>query len=246
MIAIVDADSLCHKAFYIVENNENPLEDGLDLILSMEASMFNQVEDELGTITEFHYFFTTCTKNFKKEVLTDYKAGRKERNPMLYQLLDVYMEYVASTANIYYSDTKEADDLLSEFIKVNGLKPTEYCIFNIDKDIDQIEGFHFNYQKVDLKDENNNSIVDEYGKKIKHYKGLEYISKKQAFKNFCKLMLMGDKSDNIYGVKGVGEVTSEKILKNKTIFGMWRTVVEEYLKKETKEKLKTNIKLIRL
>ena len=78
------------------------------------------------------------------------------------------------------------------------------------------------------------------------YKGLKYISKKEGFYNFCKLMLIGDSSDNIKGVNRVGEKTAEKILKNKSIFGMWRTVVSEYLEKESRKKLETNIKLIRL
>ena len=78
------------------------------------------------------------------------------------------------------------------------------------------------------------------------YKGLKYISKKEAFYNFCVLMLVGDSSDNISGVNRVGIKTAEKRLKDKSIFGMFRVVVKEYLEKESRDKLELNIKLIRL
>jgi len=234
MRALIDADSIVHKAWYVVENqpltDSEKIAEGLEVIASMEMSMFNEAEDELGTCFDgFEYFFTTCTKNFRNDLVNDYKATRKEKNPLLYVLLREYMESVQG--DIHYSDTKEADDLIPEIIKLYGLKPTEYCIFRIDKDLAQIEGFHFNY----------------YKNKEGNYKGLSYIGKREAFKNFCKLILMGDSSDNIKGAKGVGDKTSDKLLKDKTAFGMWREVVKAYLKEEAgKERLKKNIQLMRL
>lgn len=250
MRALIDSDSLVHKAWYVVENqpltDSEKIAEGLEVIASMEMSMYNEAEDELGVCFDgFEYFFTTCTKNFRNDLVNDYKATRKEKNPLLYVLLREYMENVQG--DIHYSDTKEADDLIPEIIKLYGLKPTEYCIFRIDKDIAQIEGFHFNYQKVPLKNENNEVIVDEYNQKIMRYKGLEYISKKEAFRNFCKLILIGDSSDNIKGAKGVGEKGSDKLLKDRSMFGMWRKVVESYLKEDDgKERLKINCQLMRL
>lgn len=250
MTSLIDADSIVHKAFYVVESmdltDDEKIEKGLEIIGDMEISMFNSFEDEMTTIDEFVYFFTTCTKNFRKELDEDYKSTRKEKNPLLYVLFDEYVQGTALNSKVIASDTLEADDLIPLFIKENGLKPTEYCIFNIDKDVDQIEGFHFNYQKVALRDENNEVILTDDGEKIMRYKGLKYISKKEAFYNFCVLMLVGDSSDNISGVKRVGIKTAEKLLKDKSIFGMWRVVVKEYLDKESREKLELNIKLIRL
>ena len=263
MRALIDADSIVHKAWYVVENqpltDSEKIAEGLEVIASMEMSMFNEAEDELGVCFDgFEYFFTTCTKNFRKDLVDDYKATRKEKNPLLYVLLREYMESVQG--DIHYSDTKEADDLIPEIIKLYGLKPTEYCIFRIDKDIAQIEGFHFNYQKVDYINENGEKTtigtktvtnkkgeVTEKDVYLKVYKGLEYISKKEAFKNFCVLLLVGDGADNIKGISGIGEIKSNQRLKNKSMFGMWRKVVEAYLKEEAgKERLKINVKLMRL
>lgn len=241
MIALLDADSIIHKAWYVVENmdltDSEKIEKGLEIIGNMEIGMFNEFEDEMCTIDEFVYFFTTCTNNFRKELAEDYKATRKGKDPLFYVLFSEYLCYKQETSTVLYSDTLEADDLIPLFIKENGLKPTEYCIFNIDKDLDQLEGFHFNYQKIALKDQN---------EKIMRYKGLKYISKKEAFYNFCVLMLVGDSSDNISGVNRVGIKTAEKRLKDRSIFGMFRVVVKEYLEKESRDKLELNVKLIRL
>jgi len=250
MIALIDADSLPHKVYHVVNNMElsdsEKIEEGLQILSDMEASMFNEFEDEMGAIDTFVYFFTTCTNNFRKAINEDYKANRTAKDKLFYTLFDEYVMLKASQCLVVADDELEADDLLPKFIRENGLKPTEYCVFNIDKDLDQLEGFHFNYQRVVLRDEKGEIVLTDDGKKIMRYKGLKYISKKEGFYNFCKLMLIGDSSDNIKGVNRVGEKTADKILKNKTIFGMWRTVVSEYLEKESRKKLETNIKLIRL
>lgn len=250
MVVLIDADSLVHKAFHVVSgmklNNNEKIEEGLQVISNMEASMFNEFEDEMGGIDTFVYFFTTCTNNFRKELLPYYKANRPDKDPLLYELFDEYVQFTSSHSLVIVSDTLEADDLIPKFIRENGLKPTEYCIFNIDKDIDQLEGFHFNYQRVVLKDEKGEVILGEDNEKIMSYKGLEYISKKEAFRNFCALVMIGDSSDNIKGLGGIGKVTAGKLLKDKSIFGMWRVVVEKYLEKESRELLELNIKLMRL
>lgn len=251
MIALIDADSLPHKVYHVVNNMEltdsEKIEEGLQILSDMEASMFNEFEDEIGThITKFVYFFTTCTNNFRKEINEDYKSNRTDKDKLFYVLFDEYAQWKAENNLVIADDELEADDLIPKFIRENGLKTTEHCIFNIDKDIDQLEGFHFNYQRVALRDENGEVVLTDDGQKIMRYKGLKYVSKKEGFKNFCTLMLVGDSSDNIKGVKGVGEKGAEKLLIGKTIFGMWRQVVEQYLKKESKDKLKMNFKLMRL
>ena len=250
MVVLIDADSLPHKVYHVVNNMEltdsEKIEEGLQILSDMETSMYNEFEDEMGGIDSFVYFFTTCTNNFRKAINEDYKANRTSKDKLFYTLFDEYVQFTAERSVVIADDELEADDLIPKFIKENGLKPTEYCIFNIDKDLDQLEGFHFNYQRVALRDDDGYVIITDDGQKIMRYKGLKYISKKEGFYNFCNLMLIGDSSDNIKGVNRVGEKTAEKILKNKSIFGMWRTVVVEYLQKESREKLETNIKLIRL
>ena len=251
MKALIDADSLAHKAYHIVNgqdlNDEQKITEALYLIESMEASMFNEYEDEAGThIDQFIYFFTTCKNNFRKQIAEDYKANRPKKDELVFRILNAYIEFHEEYSTVYKSDTLEADDLIPKFIRENGLKTTEYCIFRLDKDLAQLEGFHFNYQRVAVRDENNEVMLSDQGEKIMRYKGLEYITKKEAFYNFCTLILVGDSSDNITGVKGVGIKGAEKLLNGKTIFGMWRKVVEQYLTKESKDKLKLNIKLMRL
>ena len=251
MISLIDADSIAHKAYHIVKDLElsedEKIIEALLKIEGMEASMFNEFEDEMGVyISHFVYFFTTCKNNFRKEIAETYKANRPEKDELVFRILDAYICFHEEHSTVYKSDTLEADDLIPKFIRENGLKTNEYCIFNLDKDLDQLEGFHFNYQRVVLRDENNEVMLSNDGEKIMRYKGLKYITRKEAFYNFCTLILVGDSSDNISGVKGVGIKGAEKLLTGKTIFGMWRQVVEQYLTKESKDKLKMNVKLMRL
>jgi len=235
MRALIDSDSLVYMAYHVNKSNFDGQDLVNEIVFTAESMLFNimdEAERQSGfDINDYQFFFTTCTKNFRNDIVEDYKANRVEQPKELYQALDAFMEVLSENYGVHFSETLEADDLIPQFIKTNGLKVTEYIIVRIDKDLAQIEGFHFNY----------------YKNREGSYKGLSYIGKREAFKNFCKLILIGDSSDNIKGAKGVGEKGSDKLLKDKTEFGMWREVVKAYLKEEAgKERLKKNIQLMRL
>ena len=66
----------------------------------------------------------------------------------------------------------------------------EAFIVSIDKDFDQVEGWHYNFVK----------------------KQQYYISKTQGLLNFYMQFLTGDRIDNIIGVKGIGAVKAKKLL----------------------------------
>ena len=80
-------------------------------------------------------------------------------------------------------------------------------ICSIDKDLRQIPGLHYNFVK-DIQDE-----VDEY----------------TGWYNFYRSFLIGDKSDNIHGIRGLGPAKAEKLLHGLTPEEMFTKVRELYL-----------------
>ena len=56
-------------------------------------------------------------------------------------------------------------------------------------------------------------------------------------------MLIGDKSDNVEGVKGIGKVKAPKLLEDKTNFSKLLTVARLY---DDMDRVRLNVKLMRL
>ena len=81
-------------------------------------------------------------------------------------------------------DGYEADDAIGIYSR-----PDTVCV-SIDKDLRQIPGWHYNFVK---------GILDE-------------VDPYEAEYNFYRQFLIGDRSDNIVGVKGIGEKKAETIL----------------------------------
>jgi 5'-3' exonuclease len=56
-----------------------------------------------------------------------------------------------------------------------------------------------------------------------------YITEEEGIKNFYKQILMGDRVDNIIGIKGIGTVKAERLLKEcKNEQEMYLAVLEAY------------------
>jgi len=148
--------------------------------------------------------YLTGKKNFRNEiaVTAPYKGNRKSAKPKHYQLLRDYMESAWAFTMI---EDQEADDAIG--IAAYEMEVGEYCICSIDKDLDMLRGDHYNF----VKDER------------------YFITEEEGIKNFYKQLLMGDRVDNIIGIKGIGTVKAERLLKEcKNENEMYLAILEAY------------------
>lgn len=148
--------------------------------------------------------YLTGKTNFRNEiaVTAPYKGNRKSAKPKHYQLLRDYMESAWSFTMI---EDQEADDAIG--ITAYEMEVGEYCICSIDKDLDMLRGDHYNF----VKDER------------------YFITEEEGIKNFYKQLLMGDRVDNIIGIKGIGTVKAERLLKEcKNENEMYLAILEAY------------------
>lgn len=126
--------------------------------------------------------YLTGKNNFRKKINPEYKANRKDTVPPVY--LQECRQYLVDNHNAIISDGCEADDLLG----INQTQDTIIC--SLDKDLRMIPGNHYNWTKVEL----------------------DRVTKQDGLRHFYKQMLIGDKSDNVFGVDKIGPVKAAKLI----------------------------------
>ena len=169
-------------------------------------------------------------KNFRHEKYKDYKAGRnatpddlKSQMPIARKLLDAM--------GIKYLEMEgyEADDIIGTLAKEADLDP-EYdaLIVSSDHDLLQLISPQVGMKMLKSKDATyytKDSFKEEYG-----FEPIKIIDLKS---------LMGDSSDNIPGVKGIGEKTAMSLIqKYGSLDGVYEHIDE--IKGKMKEKLDTD------
>ena len=135
-----------------------------------------------STEADTYQVFLTGSNNFRRKVNPEYKANRKDKVPPAH--LQACREYLVKEWHALVSDGCEADDLL-------GINQTEdSTIASLDKDLLMIPGWHFNWLHNEKK----------------------YVVPEDGIKTFYKQMLIGDRSDNIFGVDKIGKVKAERYI----------------------------------
>ena len=130
--------------------------------------------------------FLTGKNNFRKRINPQYKANRKDTIPPIY--LQQCRDFLIQEWNAEVSEGCEADDEL-------GIAQGESTILcTLDKDLDMIPGLHYNWM--------HNNIYE-----VSELEGLQF---------FYKQLLIGDRSDNIFGVDGIGKVKAAKLIDHLT------------------------------
>jgi 5'-3' exonuclease len=161
---------------------------------TLEEAIYG-IDERIGTMlyecnTSQFAGFLTDGKCFRYKVTADYKGNRKGRPkpPTFYAL----REYLKQHYGFWGVPALEADDLVS-YYSYTDKRSTIIC--SPDKDVlYQCVGMHYNYQKA-------------------HFL---HTSPDEALKFLWKQVLMGDSTDNIQGIPGVGDKTSTNWLKNRT------------------------------
>lgn len=126
--------------------------------------------------------FLTGKDNFRKTIYPEYKAHRSKLPKPVW--LEDAREFIESEYNAVVCNGEEADDQLG----INQTEDTIIC--SIDKDLLQVPGKHFNFVKNEF------TVVNDFF----------------GLKHFYKQCLMGDRSDNVKGIYGIGDKKADKIL----------------------------------
>lgn len=155
--------------------------------------------------TDQYVGFLTQGKCFRYDVYPEYKAKRKKSSRSI--LFPSLKEYAIQKFGFKYFEALEADDLVSYF---SYTRPEKTIICSPDKDVlKQCVGMHYNYGKSEF----------------------VHTSPEEAINFLWVQTLMGDSTDNIKGLPGVGIKTAENWLKGRTkdfeSFTL-RKYVEEY------------------
>lgn len=142
-------------------------------------------------------------KTFRHEKYLDYKGGRNETPDDLKKQFSVAKKLVPLMGiKCFEIDNYEADDIIGTYSKMALIDPEfETTIVSSDKDLLQLINEETEVKLLKQKDYirmNEGTFIDTYG-----IKPIRMIDLKG---------LMGDASDNIPGVKGIGEKTALKLL----------------------------------
>jgi len=152
--------------------------------------------------------FIKGKNNFRYSVAADYKGNRKDTlEPEVKDRLDILYKY--ATEFCIESDEAEADDYCGVAFRLAQQENKSAIICHIDKDLDALSGWHYNFRKQEF----------------------YHVDAAQGYWFLMKQILMGDSTDNIQGIKGLGPKTAEKILSDIPSNLLLSTVIDTYKQK---------------
>jgi DNA polymerase I len=166
------------------------------------------------------YSFSTAS-NFRYKVLPSYKGNRSgKEKPELHSAIK---EYIMENYPSKTLEGIEADDILGIMQTRN---PDDYVIASIDKDMRQIPGYLYNWNKG----------------------GLKKITEVQADSWFYTQVLIGDACDGYTGCKGIGPKKAMDFLEGcQTEQEYWSAVVRCYeSKRQTEEQALQQARVARI
>ena len=172
-----------------------------------EKSLMQRVEKmiSLTEVSEAHVF-VKGDNNFRYKVDPQYKANRKDAmEPAMADRVDLL--YSFARKNFIESHGGEADDYCSIYAYQSLEEGKLPVVCHIDKDLNMIPGWHFHFKKEEF----------------------YYVTPEESFTFMCRQLLSGDmSSDNIPGLKGVGETTAAKMMHNTYLSGMKDYIIKEW------------------
>ena len=211
---LLDGNSLTYRAFYALPESltksDGTVTNAVYGFTRMLISLVNNNSvDRLGVA------FDLAAPTFRHEEYDDYKGNRKETPDKLKPQFGMVKDLLAALeVPTFEKEGYEADDLIGTLAKEAAKEGYQVTIVTGDRDNLQLidEDIDVMYTRKGISD-----IVDYDLAKFRDEYELE---PKQLVD---KKGLMGDSSDNIPGVDGIGKKTSTKLLKE---FGDLETVLE--------------------
>lgn len=204
-LILIDGNSLLFKAFYATSYTGNYMVNRNGIPTNGVYGFARMVEKIISINPKYVIVaFDYGKKTFRNELLDTYKATRKETPQELVPQFALAREYLTAHNITWYEvEGYEGDDIIGTLVDFGEKNNLKVSVYTGDKDANQLISSQTTiYRTVkgvtELDIYNEQTLLDKYG------------LKPDQFRDF--LGLMGDSSDNIPGIKGVGEKTALKLL----------------------------------
>ncbi|MCY3566373.1 MAG: DNA polymerase I [Gammaproteobacteria bacterium] len=230
-LILVDGSSYLFRAFHALP----PMTTGRGQptgavrgVISMIRNLLNKYPGSRAGIV-----FDAKGKTFRNDIYVEYKAHRPPMpDELRSQIEPIHRIIRAMGLPLLIVENVEADDVIGTLARQADAANVSTLISTGDKDLAQLVT-----GQVTLINTMNDELLDPPGVEAKFGVPPERI--------IDLLALMGDKSDNIPGVPGVGAKTAEKWLKE---YGSMRAIIEnaDAIKGKIGEKLRDNIEQLEL
>lgn len=230
-LVLIDGNSLSFRAFFALPLLTNKAGVYTNAIYGFTMILDKIIKEEEPT--HFMVAFDAGKTTFRNNMYSEYKGGREKTPDELRSQLPYIRQLVESYHIKHYElENYEADDIIGTLSKQADNQNLKTIIITGDRDLTQLasENVTIYYTKKGVTD------IDHYTPEFiaEKYDGIvpnQIIDMKG---------LMGDKSDNIPGVPGIGEKTAIKLLKQfETVEGVYENI-DELKKSKMKEKLIEN------
>lgn len=183
MIATIDGDIVAYRCAASCERTV----DKIRVCEAEEEIAILRTEQLMQTIihstqSDKYRCFLSPSKNFRYIVYPEYKANRKDTVDPIHR--KACKQYLMDNWNAELFEGYEADDALA------WSQTEETVICSIDKDLKQVAGLHYNFVKEESDD----------------------VTITNGLSTFYQQVLIGDKTDNLFGLNGIGPKKAAKYL----------------------------------
>lgn len=228
---IIDGNSIMNRAFYGLSGAKMTNKEGIHTnaifgFLNTYWLMLDKLKPEYVAVS-----FDLKAPTFRHKLYTDYKGTRKgmpeelkEQMPLIKEVLD------AMNIPILQLETYEADDILGTVANKNTLNNIFTYILTGDRDSFQLISSTTNIVMPSNKNKTDYTIYTEDLLKEKFNILPSQVIEVKS--------LMGDASDNIPGVRGVGEKTAYSLIwENENLDSIYKNIDNLKISEKLKEKL---------
>lgn len=234
-ILLIDGHSILNRAFYglpDLTNGEGKHTGAVYGFLTMILRILEEEKPEYLTVA-----FDLAAPTFRHKMYEPYKGNRKGMPEELREQVPLMKEMLAAMhVCIMSKEGYEADDILGTLAKRSEAEGMDVTIFSGDRDLLQLASEH---------------ILIRLPKTVKGKTTIEDYRAPEVMEKFNVTppqiielkALMGDSSDNIPGIPGVGEKTAAKII---SVYGSIENAyehVEEIKPNKAKESLRDHYEL---
>ena len=230
-IILVDGNNLLFRSYYATAYNGNFMHNSKNFPTNALFGFINMMNKIINEEKPTYIMVAFDKgKTFRHAKYVDYKGGRMETPDELKMQIPYSRKLLEAMGIKYYEiDNYEADDIIGTFARYCDLdKNFDATIISSDHDLLQLISDAVEMKLLKSKDYiryNKKTFFDEYGIEPARVVDLK--------------ALQGDSSDNIPGVKGIGEKTALKLLQDyKTLDGVYENV--SALSTKMQEKLMTD------